>query len=344
MVDNEPAWPGRPAGPTTAWMPGSVDVWPDTLECPSTVRAWIRLADGVQHRANKALKLRRTPKAAKEERSSSKQSKRCSHTGTRTRAGDDDSSTVPSQARAVAALIGACPESSVAFQRPFESSVTPPRRRESAEESFSSQPRKGDTGACSERPAAQGKPGRLRGFLSADDEELADYIPSRTAHRKLAGLLESLRDVESVSKCLQDDGLVLLDARDLCDALIEIQPSFAKYLVLAGDAILLTEEERATLEPFKLVGSAVVPEPQAGTAEGFAERVLKCRKVRAAPPSYALIEAIPPTSNVVERLFSVARAVLRHERHRLSPMMIEMILFLKINSRLWNVEVVEQCL
>ncbi|KAJ8555060.1 hypothetical protein ON010_g9423 [Phytophthora cinnamomi] len=78
----------------------------------------------------------------------------------RDRAGDDDSSTVPSQERAVAALIGACPESSVAFQRPFESSVTPPRRRESAEESFSSQPRKGDTGACSERPAAQGKPGR----------------------------------------------------------------------------------------------------------------------------------------------------------------------------------------
>ncbi|KAG6614871.1 uncharacterized protein IUM83_08734 [Phytophthora cinnamomi] len=71
---------------------------------------------------------------------------------------------------------------------------------------------------------------RLREFLSADDEELADYIPSRTAHRKLAGLLESLRDVESVPKRLQDDGLTLLDARDLCDALIEIRPSFAKYL------------------------------------------------------------------------------------------------------------------
>ncbi|KAG6616551.1 uncharacterized protein IUM83_12963 [Phytophthora cinnamomi] len=137
---------------------------------------------------------------------------------------------------------------------------------------------------------------RLREFLSADDEELAAYIPSRTAHRKLAGLLESLRDVELVSKRLKDDGLTLLDARDLCDALIEIRPSFAKYLapdadivhsvnfekavvkVLAGDAMLLAEEERATLEPFKLVGSAVVPEPQAGTAEGFAERVLKRRK------------------------------------------------------------------
>ncbi|KAJ8503265.1 hypothetical protein ON010_g19106 [Phytophthora cinnamomi] len=127
------------------------------------------------------------------------------------------------------------------------------------------------------------------------------------------------------------------------DADIVHSENFEKAVVkvLAGDAMLLTEEERATLEPFKLVGSAVVPEPQAGTAEGFAERVLKRRKVRAAPPSYALLEAIPPTSNVVERLFSVARAVLRHERHRLSPMVLEMILFLKINSRLWNVAVVE---
>lgn len=71
---------------------------------------------------------------------------------------------------------------------------------------------------------------RLREFISADDEDLADYLSSRTAHRNLASLLDSLRDVESVSKRLQADGLTLLDARNLCDGLIEIRPSFAKYL------------------------------------------------------------------------------------------------------------------
>lgn len=70
----------------------------------------------------------------------------------------------------------------------------------------------------------------IREFISADDDELADYLPSRTAHRKLAALLASLEDVESVSKRLQANGLTLLDARDLFDGLIEIQPSFAKYI------------------------------------------------------------------------------------------------------------------
>ncbi|EGZ26755.1 hypothetical protein PHYSODRAFT_466653, partial [Phytophthora sojae] len=59
---------------------------------------------------------------------------------------------------------------------------------------------------------------------------------------------------------------------------------------------------------------------------------------------YELLNAIPPTSNMVERLFSIARAMLRHERHRLSPMMLEMILFLKINNSYWDVATVEQCL
>ncbi|EGZ12810.1 hypothetical protein PHYSODRAFT_511059 [Phytophthora sojae] len=146
---------------------------------------------------------------------------------------------------------------------------------------------------------------RLRPFISADDEELADFLPSRSAHRKLDTLLASLRDVESVSKHLQGDGLTLLDAR----------------------------RTQAHVEDVDCTPA---------DKEGFAVRALKRRKVAAAPATYELLNAIPPTSNMVERLFSIARAVLRHERHRLSPMMLEMILFLKINS--WDVATVEQCL
>jgi hypothetical protein len=118
--------------------------------------------------------------------------------------------------------------------------------------------------------------------------------------------------------------------------------------VLAGDASQLSAEERSVLEPFKhRPGTVATAEDQpdaTDTTEGFADRILKRRRVQVAPVSYALLEAIPPTSNMVERLFSVARAVLRHERHRLSPMMLEMILFLKVNETFWNVATVEQCL
>ncbi|ETL40959.1 hypothetical protein F441_08203 [Phytophthora nicotianae CJ01A1] len=208
---------------------------------------------------------------------------------------------------------------------------------------------------------------RIREFISADDDELADYLPSRTAHRKLAALLASLEDLESVSKRLQSNGLTLLDALYLFDGLMEIQPSFAKYIgklarfclfqllldsptpdfekavvnVLAVHAALLTDAETATLKPFKRRASMTsVTERAAVTKEGFAERILNRCKVPAAPATYMLLGAIPPTSNIVERLFSMARAVLRHERHRLSPILLEMILFLKVNSSRWDVATV----
>ncbi|EGZ09185.1 hypothetical protein PHYSODRAFT_525912 [Phytophthora sojae] len=198
---------------------------------------------------------------------------------------------------------------------------------------------------------------RLRPFISADDEELADFLPSRSTHPKLETLLASLRDVESVSKHLQGDGLTLLDARVLFDELLKSHPSFAKYLVhsavfeqavvkvLDDQAALLTDDEVAALEPFKRTQTHVEGvDCTPADKEGFAVLALKRRKVAAAPATYEQLNAIPPTSNMVERLFSIARAMLRHERHRLSPMMLEMILFLKINSSYWDVATVEQCL
>ncbi|KAF1793067.1 hypothetical protein GQ600_12960 [Phytophthora cactorum] len=135
---------------------------------------------------------------------------------------------------------------------------------------------------------------RLREFISADDDEVADFLSSRTTYRKLAALLASLRGVESVSKGLQVEGLTLLHGRDLFDCLIEIRPSFSKYLapdadivhspefeqavvkVLAGEIALLTEDEAAALEPFKRAScSASVSEPPESSSEGFAERILK---------------------------------------------------------------------
>ncbi|KAE8995560.1 hypothetical protein PR001_g20093 [Phytophthora rubi] len=161
-------------------------------------------------------------------------------------------------------------------------------------------------------------------FISAEDEELSDFLPSRSAHRKLETLLPILRDIESVSKHLQGDGLTLLDARVLFDELLKSHPSFTKYLTVVkvlgdrGGGGLLTDDEAAALEPVKRKQTdeeGMAPADK----QGFAVRTLKRRNIVAAPTTYELLQAIPPTSNMVERLFSVTRAVLCHERHRLSP-------------------------
>ncbi|KAG3142942.1 hypothetical protein PI126_g14831 [Phytophthora idaei] len=180
---------------------------------------------------------------------------------------------------------------------------------------------------------------RLREFISADEEDMGDFLPSRATHRKLATLLASLRDVESIRPAFANYW-----APD-ADIIHSVAFEKATVKVVAGQAAMLTEGEATALEPFKRVPTNVAAAaPSSSSKEGFADRVLKRRKVSAERASYILLHAIPSTSNIVERLFSIARAVLRHERQRLSPMMLEMIMFLKMNNSYYDVATVEQCL
>ncbi|KAG2929635.1 hypothetical protein PC115_g6801 [Phytophthora cactorum] len=61
--------------------------------------------------------------------------------------------------------------------------------------------------------------------LSPDDEDLEDFISSRFMHRSLCKLFEELHDVESTPKKLQTAGLTMMDARNLLDGLLEVQPT-----------------------------------------------------------------------------------------------------------------------
>ncbi|KAE9351682.1 hypothetical protein PR003_g4776 [Phytophthora rubi] len=194
-------------------------------------------------------------------------------------------------------------------------------------------------------------------FLSVDNDDLAEYLPSPATHRRLEGPLDDLSDCEYVSLALQGDNLDLLAARDLLDGLIAVKPSLGTclgqhcalalfeagcYNVLAGDAAKLTRGEKAVLQPFlHVVGPEGSAEQQPTRKEGFAERILKKRKVTPSLATYPLVRAIPPTSNVVERLFSVARVMIGHERQALTPAAVEMLLFLKTNAAYWGVEVVD---
>ncbi|ETN06716.1 hypothetical protein PPTG_12757 [Phytophthora nicotianae INRA-310] len=199
----------------------------------------------------------------------------------------------------------------------------------------------------------------LREFINVNDEELVELMPSPAANRRLKALLNEMSDVESISKKLQSEGLNLLDARDLLDGLLEIKPSFTNYIaptadivhspdfesgvvkVLGGHESDLSRAEKEALRPFRQMTSRSRSPEEDPTKLGFADRILKRRKVQAETSAYVMLSAIPPTSNKVERLFSMARMIMRYERNRLSPLMLEMLLFLKINSSYWDVTTVD---
>ncbi|KAG2866732.1 hypothetical protein PC113_g2585 [Phytophthora cactorum] len=46
-----------------------------------------------------------------------------------------------------------------------------------------------------------------------------------------------MKDIESISKKLQSDGLTLVQARELFDGLLELKPSFASYLASNAEIV-----------------------------------------------------------------------------------------------------------
>ncbi|KAF1788456.1 Ribonuclease H-like domain [Phytophthora cactorum] len=110
--------------------------------------------------------------------------------------------------------------------------------------------------------------------------------------------------------------------------------------VLRGKTARLTRAEKAALRPF---ANGAPPGPPAdGEDEGsFVERPEKRRKLAVEEQQYALLRSIPPTSNMVERFFSLAGVTFGHERNSLHPVTLEQILFLRQNSSYWDVRTVD---
>ncbi|KAG2788192.1 hypothetical protein PC116_g22499 [Phytophthora cactorum] len=73
----------------------------------------------------------------------------------------------------------------------------------------------------------------------------------------------------------------------------------------------------------------------------FVEPLRKRRRLEKLQPAYELLSSIPPTSNVVERFFSVARTTFGMQRHSLQPYTLEMLLFLRQNTGYWDARTVK---
>lgn len=167
--------------------------------------------------------------------------------------------------------------------------------------------------------------------------------------------MKDLDEFEKITKQLQNPSTTLSDVRAIFDATIEGYPSLNYYLaadaqilhspafesgivkVLDDEVDQLTEEERNSLGRFSRHSNNVVTMDD---NLSLVEKALMNKKRKVAHSEYPSLNFVPPTSNVVERLFSNARLVLTDYRKSMSPYTFECVMFLKINRDYWDLDLV----
>ncbi|KAF1789506.1 hypothetical protein GQ600_5234 [Phytophthora cactorum] len=117
---------------------------------------------------------------------------------------------------------------------------------------------------------------------------------------------------------LQGRDVDLLDVRQWFDELIAVKPQYERFLAVETEANQGNEDDNLS----------------------FVERLRKRRRLEHQKVTYEHIKTIPPTSNAVERFFSVARVTLGQQRQGLLPATLEMISLFWENRSYWDASTV----
>ena len=174
-------------------------------------------------------------------------------------------------------------------------------------------------------------------FLNKTDTKIAELLPSPSETLKLQDLLVDLTDIQSVTLKLQEDSITIDEMSRLFDALILRFYSMCKYLSGRAEIVDNPQFEAAIVESFtvpyedlKLVEKVHLgcfraqQEASHSNADvetghkSFAESVLLSPEPVPALKTMKL-HWVPPTSNIVERLFSKAKNIRTPLRNRILP-------------------------
>ncbi|EGZ20189.1 hypothetical protein PHYSODRAFT_245860 [Phytophthora sojae] len=182
---------------------------------------------------------------------------------------------------------------------------------------------------------------QLLELLDAEDDDLMDLLPPPAMNKRLRALYEELCDIESVSKALQGHDVDLLDVREWFDELIAVKQQYGRYIGPRANIVHNPDFEAGC--PFEAArpDDAAASEEEEDPAASFVERLRKPRRLAQDRVKYEQLKSIPPTSNVVERFFSIARVTFGHQRDGLLPRTLETILFLRQNRSYWDATTVD---
>ncbi len=198
----------------------------------------------------------------------------------------------------------------------------------------------------------------IKEFIDDEDEQLACHLPSGLQLLSLQKLLQDLKQFEDITKELQKAAVSLSHVRAIFDEAIEQYNMLGKYLghdakivhspffesgivkLLEQDTDNLSYDEKVAMECFKISVNENDNNPgDKATGLSIVQRAAQ-KKRKVAKNEYVDLSYVPPTSNVVERLFSAARLVLTDYRKSMTPYTFECIMFLKINRDYWDIDLV----
>ena len=190
------------------------------------------------------------------------------------------------------------------------------------------------------------------------DQSIIDVIPTARENSQMIFLNQNLKKLDSVTLALQNESTDIADVRFLFDEVIKEFPGLESHCGTRSDivhspdfeaAIIkiindseneLSDNEKEAVILLKLPNSNLPTDTNSETSIDFAATLLKKRKIEKAGSQNMNVKFILPTSNLVERFFSSATYSFGDLRQSLLPMNLEMQLFLKINQRFWNEQIV----
>jgi len=198
----------------------------------------------------------------------------------------------------------------------------------------------------------------IKDFIDTSDRALAVNLPSGLEVVTLQEVMKDLEEFESATKLLQDSNRTLLEVRAIFDGLLETYPSMHHYIsgesnfvhspafengivkVQSEQQDDILEDEKELLEPFLASNIPNLVSPTKPTS--LSAQALSRIKRRKVTTEYVSLKHIPPTSNIVERLFSAARMVLTDYRKSMDPYTFECLMFLKVNRSKWDINLVSK--
>ena len=180
----------------------------------------------------------------------------------------------------------------------------------------------------------------LTSFLDKTDTGLAELLPGPSEELKLQDLLVDLRDIQSVTLKLHEDSITIAEVRRLFDAFMLRFCSMCKYLSERAEIVNNPQFEAAIVKSFTVPYEDLkLADADVETGhKSFAETILLSPEPVAALKTMMKLHWDPPTSNIVERMFSKAKNIQTPLRNRILPVNFEENLYLAVNKNYWDVE------